>query len=315
MDYYRRATALVRRTRPAIIHCNDYNTMWIGVAARALWGTPVVYDAHELWPDRNLRPEPRWWLLACEFIFVRLAQRTITPSPGYAETMARRYRIRPPRVIRNIPSRTDLREQAMPGPSAAQRPQRSTGGIVSYVGALTRNRGLEISIRAISRVPDVQLRLIGQGLPSYRQELVTLAEREGVSNRVDFAAPVPPSEVIEELRDAAAGLALIQPACLSYRLSLPNKLFEYVAAGIPVLASDLPVIGEFVRSHEIGVLARPDDVSDVAGKLRQVLEPERNLRFRRGAYRARAEIRWEREADLLVDVYRETITAGGGGSP
>ncbi len=66
LDYYRRAIAVVRSERPTLIHCNDYNTMWVGVAARLMGGTAVVYDAHELWPDRNLRPEPRWWLLACE---------------------------------------------------------------------------------------------------------------------------------------------------------------------------------------------------------------------------------------------------------
>ena len=104
IDFYRRAVAMVREQRPALIHCNDYNTMWVGVAARLIGGTAVIYDSHELWADRNGRPEPRWWLLACEFLFVRCAHRTITASPGYAEIMARRYRIQPPRVIRNIPA-------------------------------------------------------------------------------------------------------------------------------------------------------------------------------------------------------------------
>ena len=93
----------MREQRPALIHCNDYNTMWVGVAARAMGGTAVLYDSHELWPDRNLRPEPRWWLLACESLFVRCAHRVITASPGYAEVISRRYRIEPPKVVRNIP--------------------------------------------------------------------------------------------------------------------------------------------------------------------------------------------------------------------
>ena len=59
---------------------------------------------HELWPDRNGRPEWRPWLLACERLFVRLADATITTSPGYAELIARRYRVLPPVVVRNIPA-------------------------------------------------------------------------------------------------------------------------------------------------------------------------------------------------------------------
>ena len=123
IDFYRRAFKLVRAVRPAILHCNDYNTMWVGVAARTIRGTAVVYDAHELWPDRNLRPEPRWWLLACESLFLRLAHRTITASPGYAEVMARRYRVSLPQVIRNIP---DLPTAAPANdPVAAAGPQKS----------------------------------------------------------------------------------------------------------------------------------------------------------------------------------------------
>ena len=89
LDWYRKAIAAVRRLRPEVVHCNDWNTMWIGVAAR-LSGSSVVYDSHELWADRNGRREMRWWILACEWLFVRVADRTITTSPGYADVLAHR---------------------------------------------------------------------------------------------------------------------------------------------------------------------------------------------------------------------------------
>ena len=78
--------------------------MWIGVAAKLARGTPVVYDSHELWADRNGRPEPRAWLLAAEALFVRVADEVVTTSPGYAEELARRYRIAPPTLVRNLPA-------------------------------------------------------------------------------------------------------------------------------------------------------------------------------------------------------------------
>src|SRR4051812_30709642 len=73
LRYHARALRLVGRPRPALLHCNDHTTMWTGGAARLLWRTPVVYDAHELWPDRNGRWERRAWLLATEGLFVRVA--------------------------------------------------------------------------------------------------------------------------------------------------------------------------------------------------------------------------------------------------
>jgi glycosyltransferase involved in cell wall biosynthesis len=302
LDFYRRAIKVVREQRPALIHCNDYNTMWVGVAARLLGSSAVVYDAHELWPDRNGRFEPRWWLLACEFLFVRAAIRVITASPGYAEVMARRYRIPTPGVIRNIPDASGL-PAAVPSENGDS-PSGQADRLALYVGALTTGRGLELSIMALSRVEDARLRLVGPARPAYLEQLVELARTEGVTDRVEFAGAVSPDELLEAIREASVGLALIQPICLSYRMSLPNKVFEYVAAGLPVLGSELPAIGELVNEHRIGLLAEPGEVDDVAAKLGEMLEPDRNRAFRDAAREAAAILSWDREAERLAAEYR-----------
>ncbi len=311
LDFYRRAIATVREERPALVHCNDYNTMWVGVAARLAGDTTVVYDSHELWPDRNGRPEPRWWLIACEALFVRVAHRTITASPGYADVIARRYRIERPGVVRNIPDASMLPRalSSRNGDSG-----RSEDRLALYVGALTTGRGLELSIMALNRLQDVRLRLVGPGRPAYLDELAALADREGVSDRVEFAGAVSSGELIEAISEASVGLALIQPICLSYRMSLPNKVFEYVAAGLPVLGSDLPAIGPLVSEHGIGLLAAPGEVDDVAEKLNEMLDPERNLAFREAAREAARELSWNHEAERLAEAYREADVRGRLGS-
>jgi glycosyltransferase involved in cell wall biosynthesis len=307
LDFYRRAIKVVREERPALVHCNDYNTMWVGVAAR-LMGSTVVYDSHELWPDRNGRSEPRWWLIACEYLFVHLAHRTITASPGYAEVMARRYRIAPPAVVRNIPdaSMLPVGMTSENGDSGRQSEDR----VALYVGALTTGRGLELSIMALNHIDDVRLRLVGPARPAYLKELVALADREGVSDRVEFAGAVSAGELIETISGASVGLALIQPICLSYRMSLPNKVFEYVAAGLPVLGSDLPAIGSLVNEHRIGLLAEPGEARDVADKLGEMLDPERNSAFREAVREAARELNWDHEAERLAAVYRDAAGRG-----
>jgi glycosyltransferase involved in cell wall biosynthesis len=307
IDFYRRAIVMVRGLRPALIHCNDYNTMWVGVAARLIGGTAVVYDAHELWADRNGRPEPRWWLLACEFLFVRCAHQTITASPGYAEIMARRYRIPLPKVIRNIPANGPADRPAPAGTESSTADSSPDGAapVAVYVGALTTGRGLEIAIRALAQVPEARLRLVGPGHDGYRAELGELARRVGVADRVEVAAAVSPELLVDAIREASVGLALIQPVCLSYRMSLPNKLFEYVTAGLPVLGSDLPSIGRLISEHRIGLVAQPDEAADVAAKLSTMLEPARNEEFRRAVRAAAEQLRWESESRLLAASYVE----------
>ena len=179
-----------------------------------------------------------------------------------------------------------------------------------YVGALTRGRGLEISIRALALVPGARLRLVGPAQHDYRAELAEVARVEGVADRVEFADAVPPEKVVETIAEASVGLALIQPVCLSYRMSLPNKLFEYVAAGVPVLGSDLPAMGSLIMEHEIGLVAQPDQVTDVAAKLSEMLRPDRNDQFRLAVQEAAAQLRWEPESALLAQSYVEAASTG-----
>ncbi len=298
-DWYRRAVAEVRRTRPALIHCNDYNTMWVGVAAKARFGSRVVYDAHELWPDRNLRPERRLWLLACEALFVRVADRTITTSPGYARVMARRYRVPEPGVIRNVPNMPPV--PVAPAPDGAP--------LAVYFGALTQGRGLEDAVSALVALPDLRLRYVGPEAWGFRATLESLARELGVEDRLDLLDPVEPGAAREVMHDAHLGLALIQPVCLSYRLTLPNKLFEYTLAGVPVLGTSLPMIEEFIVRHGVGMTVPPGDGPALVAALRSMADPETNAELRRAIGPAQSELSWVRESAALAGVYRDVLRA------
>lgn len=300
VDFYLRGVAVVRRLRPELVHCNDYNTVWIGVVARILCGSALVYDSHELWPDRNLRPEARWWLVLCEALFFRVAHGTVMTSPAHAEVVARRYRVPAPVVVRNIP------EEVPDAPPRANG-RRNGDPVAIYVGGVLRHRGIEQSIQALARVDGVRLRLLGPVAPEYREELEGLARGVGVADRVEFARPVPPGEVVEALAAADVGLALFQPVCLSHRLVLPNKLFEYVLAGLPVVGSDLPMIARFVHDHGVGAAVDPEDAGAIADALDHVLAPERHERLREAATGARDAIDWGREREILAGVYRDAL--------
>lgn len=300
LDWYRQCIGVVLRNQAPLVHCNDYNTMWIGVAAKLLCRSRVVYDAHELWPDRNLRPEPRRWLLACEWLFVRVADRVLTTSPAYADLMARRYRVAAPTVVRNVPSyavtassasasRTDGRRRAV------------------YFGAITSGRGLERAVAALVRIEDLELRLVGPEAWGFTQRLDELARRLGVRDRLELAPPVAPADAPAVFADADVGLALIEPVCLSYRLTLPNKLFEYMAAGLPVVASDLPAMAAVVGETGAGVTVDPSDAASVERGLREALEPDRNAQLRAAARAAAERVTWEAERRVLARAYDDAM--------
>jgi glycosyltransferase involved in cell wall biosynthesis len=292
-SYHLRAVALAVRRAPELVHANDYNTMWIALVVKLLRGSRVVYDSHELWPDRNGRPEWRPWLLACEAMFVRFADVTITTSPGYADAIARRYRVRRPTVVRNIADRPD---RAPPGSD--------TSGVAIYVGGLMPGRGLEQGIEALAQVPELRMTLVGPGNEPYIDGLRSLAAHVGVADRLVILPPVAPGDVVATVAGAGFGLLLIQPACRSYELTLPNKLFEYAVGGVPMLASDLPVIGRVVREHGLGEVVGASNVEQIAAAMRRLLDPEINRRTRERVRAFAQRETWEREREVLAGVYR-----------
>jgi glycosyltransferase involved in cell wall biosynthesis len=307
--------AVARRLQPRLVHANDWNTMWAGLLVKLMCGSRLVYDSHELWADRNGRWEWRPWLLACEALFVRAADEVLTSSPGYAGALATRYRIPKPCIVRNIPESHACQIPRVPEnhglpenplaptythPVARIRP---TTTLVVYIGGLMPGRGLEQMIDALPLVPAARLRAVGPGTSRYRARLLTRAEAAGVLDRVDLRPAVPPAEVPDALAEAAAGLCLIQPICRSYELCLPNKLFEYAAAGVPVLASDLPVLGALVRREGFGTLAPAADPPAIAASLERLLEPDG---WRLAAQRARAfadSHSWAKESRTLTATY------------
>ncbi len=255
-----RAVRAGRHVRPTLVHANDLNTMWAGLLLARTTGARLVYDAHELWPDRNGRWEHRWVLLTQEWLLVRLADAVITASPGYAAEMARRYRIPTPPVVRNIPAATGAQRPHTPLAPGA-------GPTAVYVGGLLPGRGLELAIAAIAQVPGGRLRLVGPGSPAVTAALHAAAARLGIAERVEIPGSVAPDALVAAIADADVGLSLIEPICRSYELTLPNKLFEYAAAGLPVVASDLPVQGPFVREHDLGIVVALEPAAVAAGIL------------------------------------------------
>jgi glycosyltransferase involved in cell wall biosynthesis len=291
LSWIARAARLTVRARPALVHANDGNTMWAGLAAKLATGCALVYDSHELWADRNGRWEYRPWLIACEWLFVRFADAVTTTSPGHARALAGRYRIATPVVIRNLPERGV--DPVAPEP------------VLAYVGGIMPGRGIEQAIDALALLPGVRIRATGPGAPRYRAALLARAELRGVSDRLELRSPVAPREVVDAIAGAAAGLCLIQPVCRSYELSLPNKLFEYLAAGVPVLCSDLPVMACVIGANGLGEIVDQADPEAIAAGARRLLCADRDLRDRVLRF-GRAHL-WEDEAGKLARLYGSLV--------
>ena len=298
------------RLRPTVLHAHDSNALVpVAIAARRL-GVPFVYDAHDVWLGRPRRERSRLyfalsqaWYGLVERLLIPRAAATITVSPPIVEHLRRRYRLRDVRLVPNYPEvsgpveRRELR--SLPGGEAID-PDRP---VVLYLGGLMGGRGLEQLIDAMALVPRAQLVLLGSGV------LVTALRERAASRETSLVVlePVPPELVESYAASATVGVSPIVPSCLNYRYSLPNKLFQTMAAGIPIVASDFPQVREVVLGSGAGLVAdmtRPAAIADAIGRI--LADPaEAAAMGERGRAAVAERYHWPIAAAVLRDVYED----------
>jgi glycosyltransferase involved in cell wall biosynthesis len=306
-----RLARTLRALRADVYHAHDSNTLIaVAWAARAR-RVPFVYDAHDLWLGRPRRERSRAYFGLSQAFYtlverwlVPRAAATLTVSGPIARHLERRYGLERVELVPNYPevagrvARRELR--SLPGGEAIG----DGGPIVLYLGGLMAGRGLEQLVDAIGLVPTAQLALLGQG--PIAADLVYRADRLGAGDRVRVLAPVGPDEVVAVAASADIGVSPIVPSCLNYRYSLPNKLFQYMAAGIPVVASDFPQVREVVDGAACGALVDTSRPREIARAIERIsADPvEARAMGERGRAAVEARYHWEVAATTLLEAYR-----------
>lgn len=318
-DYELAFGPLLDQLAPDAVHAHDMHV--IGVAVRAAERArrqgrrlAVVYDAHEYVPGLSrYGPRTARFIAAWahhEREYIGRADRVITVSPAIARTLHRRYRLdREPAVVINSPSMTELGDGDVPG-------LRSRIGLgpdvplLVYSGGVTKARGVETAVEALPSLPGVHLAVVS--VPHIAiapvEQLRALAGRLGVGDRVHFLDPVRPDEVVAFLSSADVGLIPIL-RYPSHEMALPNKVFEYAFAGLPVVTSDMPSLTEFMHQSGIGEVYRVGDAADLAAKVRTVLADPAPYRARLERPEFRQEVSWEGQARRLGELYAELLGA------
>jgi len=308
---FARGCARAARAEPAQVWvAHDLNTLPIAWSAKRRLGGRVLYDSHELFLERDtLAPETRlarWRWRAIESLLTRRADRVMTVNGSIAGELSRRYGIARPTVLLNAPAR-----RSQP---SARRDARLRAGLAPetrvalFVGGLRRNRGLENLIEAAAHLERCAIVFVGPGEPTYVASLEALAAANGVSGRIRFLGPVPPEAVTSVAAAADLGVVPTENVGLNHYYSLPNKLFEYIAAGLPIVGSRFPEFEAVIERHRVGRTCDPADPADIAAAIEYVLDPDRHEALRQNARAAAEVLNWEAEAPKLLRVLRELET-------
>jgi len=269
---------------------NNLDVLLAGViASSGEKGKYLVYDAHELWTDMSVRMPLRAFFYNLEKALIRKADVVTTVNEFIALELAQRYRIQTPEVVHNCVERSEI------PPSAKY----STKVIALYHGVFSSDRGLENLITS-SEYLEKDVLLLMRGSGEIATKLKSLAS--GREN-CQFADPVPPNEVVLRAAEADVGIVPYLPTNLNNYLSSPNKLFEYIQAGIPVVASNLPFLSKIICEEDIGLTFNPYDPKDIASAINTVSREHELTRLKQNVRRAAEKWCWEIEEKKLLHIY------------
>lgn len=303
-----RAIGAVRRLKPRIVHFHDPELIPAALALKLL-GFKIVYDVHEDVPRQILSKHWIPALVRRPISFVaegaeRLAMLVFDGFVTATSTIAARFPAERTVVVQNFPICDELLlPSAMP---YAERPP-----AFAYIGGLSPVRGIEEMMRALERIAadrDVSLDLAGLFESPALQARV---EELPAWRRVTYHGYASRAEIAGILGRSRAGLVLLHPI-ENYLEAWPVKLFEYMAAGLPVIVSDFPLWRRIVEGAACGLVVDPKDITAIAAAMRALIDDpaEAEAMGRRGREAVEHIYNWEAEGRRLATFYRERLTPG-----
>jgi len=299
------------RLHPDLVHANDLPALPLGFLIARSTGAKLIYDSHELWADsRHRLLVPRWLFRTMrwtERVCARRADAVMTVSEGIAEYMAKDLNITKPAVVRNVPIASNERRIDRHTLRSALSISADVP-LVLYQGGMAKGRDLTTLVKAMGRIkhPTGVLVFLGNGPLVPRLEAA--AQEVGIQERVFFHPEVPPGELCWWTQDATVGICPMEATCSSHTWSLPNKLFEYIQAGLPVLVSDLPEMRRIVSRYGVGEVYAGGDVVQLADKIDRILSnPDLIEKYRQAAMVAAKTLHWGVEKETLISVYQKLL--------
>lgn len=281
-----------------IILSNDLDTLLSCSLAALMRKKHLVFDSHELFPEvPELIHRPRirriWKFL--EKWLVSKLKHGFTVSPSIADFYMEAYGVKF-EIIRNLGNfRYDHEFEGIKKSDKRK--------IIIYQGALNLGRGLELLIESMQYVDKAVLQIIGSG--DVASKLKRLTKRLDLENRVQFIGRLPLERLWEFTASASIGISIEEDLGLNYKYALPNKLFDYIQARIPVIISDLPEMVRIVQRYRIGKVLTERNTDSLSQIINGMLKEEiAKNSYASNLELAARELCWEKEEEKLIRLFR-----------
>ncbi|MGN7299111.1 glycosyltransferase [Ferdinandcohnia sp. SAFN-114] len=282
-----------------IYHSNDLNTLPQGIVCSKFRLKPkkLIYDSHEVQTSRTGYSEKQGKLegLLIKFIDAMIVENHTRAK--YNEDLYGFY----PNVVHNYPFKQEVtNEEKVPLHKMLGLPRDEK--ILLYQGGIQTGRGLERLIEAAPLFKEGTLVLIGDG--RIKPKLQRMVEEKGLQDKVKFIPKVPLAELPKYTRNAYLGFQVLNNVCFNHYSASSNKLFEYMMAGVPVIACSFPEIQMVVKGEKIGLCVDSHNYESIAEGVNYLLEhPDEREKMIENTYTAKNNYNWENEKYSLLNLY------------
>lgn len=252
------------------IHCNDLSALPIGALAKIFnKNIQIIYDAHEYETEMNgVRGIEKYIIKVMERSLIRYADDVITVSDSISSEYSRMYGIERPKLVLNCPYFAVVDKHNI---FRMQLGIKKEQKIFLYQGALSQGRGIDILLNAFVSLDDNSMVLVVMGYGNLESLVKDFAEK---SDRIFFFPAVTPEVLLMHTSSADYGISFIEDSCLSYRYCLPNKVFEYFMAGLPVIVSNLYEMSNLVKKHNVGVVSEENTVKGFINAINEIAKDD-----------------------------------------
>ncbi len=301
MEYNIRLFFFLLFSRSNVLLANDLDTLLPNFLVSKIKNKPLVYDSHEMFCEG---PE----LQGRKFVqsVWRMIEKWVVPKLKYSYTVSRsiadfynkKYNTNF-QLIRNIPR---LQKESEIVPELTFNGKK----IILYQGVMNPGRGLEEMIAAMPFIDSAILLIIGFG--KVECQLKDLVSELSVEERVIFYGKVSFQELISYTKQADLGLLLERPLGLSFTYALPNKLFDYIHADLPIAASPLLEVKKIMDEFEIGVMVENHNSKYLADTINEMLNNrEKRVMWKQNMQKAKKELNWEKEEKKLIKIFAKFL--------
>lgn len=283
-----------------VLLANDLDTLPANFLVSATKNIPLVYDSHEYFtevPELVYRPRVRkiWeWI---EKKIVPQVKHATTVCNSIAEIYIEKYGT-PFQVVRNLPVARTHEKISREGENSKK--------IILYQGAVNIGRGLDQAIRAMHYIEDAKLVIAGDGDLKPMLEILVLSEN--LQSKVEFTGRLSIDELAKLTPAADLGLSIEEDLGLNYRFALPNKLFDYIQANVPVLVTNLPEMRAIVEKFQVGEITESLDPRFLASKISDALENTgKRSYWMENLPKAAKELSWENEEKIIRKIFSQFL--------